>query len=176
MDRFNEISHVEEVEAKVDITANAKHNSYLDEANLLREKHRNLRDNFDRLERIANKASEEFIEPRVQSLWRIARANNFTADELSSLKVELMHYESRLLKLRHLNAENALNKEKYKVIFHQILFWGHFNLSFFSSQDAEHRSKHDKYASAAEHIKKQERKVEKLQEIIEQKIFNHSEL
>lgn len=32
-----------------------------------------------------------------------------------------MHYESRLLKLRHLHAEHALNREKYKVrVLHSV--------------------------------------------------------
>lgn len=130
----------------------------MDEANLLRDKHRDLRDNFDRLERIAARApnSEDFIEPKVQSLWRVASAGNFSVDELASLRVELLHFESRLLKLRHLHAEQALNVEKYK--------------------DAVHQSKHDKYASMDEHIKKQLRKVEKMQVLLEERIFLHSEL
>lgn len=158
LDRFNEIAHAEEVASTVDINANAKNNDYLHEANLLREKHRDLRDNYDRLERLSAKGpnNKEFIEPKVQGLWRMAAASNFSTDELASLKVELLHYESRLLKLRHLHAEQALNREKYK--------------------DAEHQSKHDKYLSMDEHIKKQSRKVEKLQENIEQRIFKHSEL
>lgn len=126
LDRFNEIGHAEEAAAApADIKPNDKHNSYLHEANLLREKHRDLRDNYDRLERIAAKGpnNQEFIEPRVQSLWRIAASSNFTADELASLKVELMHYESRLLKLRHLNAEHALNQEKYKVSCRIVFFY-----------------------------------------------------
>lgn len=44
------------------------------------------------------------------------------------------------------------------------------------SQEAHHGSKHDKYASMDDHIKKQSRKVEKLQEHLEQKIFKHYEL
>lgn len=127
-DRINQIQHAEEAAgsasdavpsppAPTKIGAGTKHNAYLDDANMLRDKHRDLRDNFDRLERIAAKApgSEEFVEPKVQNLWRVASASNFTVDELASLRVELLHYESRLLKLRHLHAEQALNREKYKV-------------------------------------------------------------
>lgn len=31
--------------------------------------------------------NKEFIEPKVQGLWRMAAAANFTVDELASLKV-----------------------------------------------------------------------------------------
>ncbi|KAG4073171.1 hypothetical protein HA402_002560 [Bradysia odoriphaga] len=156
LDKFNEIMAEETNE--VEIKPNVKNNNYLDSANLLRSKHQDIRDNFDRLERVAVKGpdSQEFIEPKVQGLWRMASNSNFTVDELASLKVELLHYESRLLKLRHLHAEHALNREKYK--------------------EAHHGSKHDKYASMDDHIKKQSRKVEKLQEHLEQKIFKHYEL
>lgn len=127
-DRINLIQHAEEpdvaAQQSVDVATaaaaaagNNKRNEYLDEANLLRDKHRDLRDNYERLERIAAKApdSQEFIEPKVQNLWRVAAAGNFSDAELASLRVELMHYESRLLKLRHLHAEQALSREKYKV-------------------------------------------------------------
>lgn len=173
-DHINQIQHAEEDEPvaikrqpetsldTADVpspSAGSKRNAYLDDANLLRDKHRDLRDNFDRLERIAAKApnSEEFIEPKVQSLWRVASAGNFSVDELASLRVELMHFESRLLKLRHLHAEQALNLEKYK-------------------EAAVHQTKHDKYATMDEHIKKQLRKVEKMQVLLEERIFLHTEL
>lgn len=115
-EKFNEI--MAEETNDVEIQPNVKNNNYLDSANLLREKHQDIRDNFDRLERVSAKGpnSQEFIEPKVQGLWRIASNSNFTTDELASLKVELLHYESRLLKLRHLHAEHALNREKYKVM------------------------------------------------------------
>ena len=118
VDRYNEIRE------DVDISPNEKNNNYLNDVNLVREKHRDIRDNYDRLERAAARgpSNKEFIEPRVQSLWRIAAHSNFSVDELASLKVELQHYESRLLKLRHLHAEHALNKEKYKVKFGKNTF------------------------------------------------------
>lgn len=89
MIRFNEIEMTEEQSQSIDVNPNQKKNNYLHDANLLREKHRDLRDNFDRLERIAAKGpkSQDFIEPKVQSLWRIAVGSNFSADELASLKV-----------------------------------------------------------------------------------------
>lgn len=116
LDRFNEIAHIEDdtVEAAEKQDPYSKRKDYVSHENLVRKHHRELRDNLDYLERKAAKApnSQEFIEPRVQELWRVASASNFTTDELASLKVEMMHYESRLLKLRHLNAELALFKER----------------------------------------------------------------
>ncbi|CAH0674126.1 unnamed protein product [Spodoptera exigua] len=106
LDKFNEIS-----EHTNDMTKD-----YIDKANLIREKHRDLRDGYDRIQRIIAKApnNKDFIEPKVQGLWKIAVAANFTTEELASLKVELQHYESRLLKLRHLQANNVSNREKHK--------------------------------------------------------------
>lgn len=125
----------------------------------MRDKHRNIRDNFDRLERISAKGpnSQDFIEPKVQGLWRVASASDFSPDELASLKVELMHYESRLLKLRHMHSEHAMSSEKYK-----------------NARSGD--KKHDKLTVLEENIKKQSRKVEKLHEEIERRIFKHSEL
>uniref|UniRef100_A0A023ER05 Putative alpha 2-macroglobulin receptor-associated protein n=1 Tax=Aedes albopictus TaxID=7160 RepID=A0A023ER05_AEDAL len=159
-DKFNEIGTAEE--DSNDIMAQQKNegkqNSFLHKSNQLREKHRDIKDNFDRLERIAAKGpkSQDFIEPKVQGLWRIAVSSNFTADELASLKVELLHYESRLLKLRHMHAEHALSMEKHK--------------------NAQHGDKADTHKMMEENIKKQTRKVEKIQEQVEKRIFKHSEL
>lgn len=36
---------------------------------------------------LAGPNNKEFIEPKVQGLWRLAAAANFTVDELASLKV-----------------------------------------------------------------------------------------
>lgn len=58
--------------------------------------------------------SKEFVEPKVQGLWKIALESNFSPDELESLRVELRHYENRLLKLRHLQVEAALNEDTHK--------------------------------------------------------------
>lgn len=133
-----------------------KQNDFLHKTNLLRDHHRGLRDNFDRLERKTAKGpnSKDFIEPKVQGLWKVAVASNFTVDELASIKVELLHYESRLLKLRHMHAEHALGTEKYK----------------------NHKTgdkKHDKLTFMEENIQKQTRKVEKLGADIERRVFNH---
>ncbi|KAF4532393.1 hypothetical protein B566_EDAN003845 [Ephemera danica] len=81
-----------------------------------KEQHKEIRDGYDRLHRLAAQgpANKEFVEPKVQGLWRIATQANFSAHELESLRVELMHYENRLLKLRHLQAEAQMNSDKDK--------------------------------------------------------------
>jgi hypothetical protein len=91
-------------------------------------------------------------------LWRIAQDSNFTADQLASIKVELHHFESRFLKLRQMHAEHALSLEKYKHNEHG---------------DKHH---HDKIGELESKIKKQSRKVEKLQEDLEKRLRIHSEL
>ncbi|XP_041764740.1 alpha-2-macroglobulin receptor-associated protein [Anopheles merus] len=153
-DRYNEVDRAEETD-RSQPGANKQH-AYLHKSNQLREKHREIRDNFDRLDRIASKGpkSQDFVEPKVQGLWRVALASDFSADELASLKVELLHYESRLLKLRHMHAEHALSLEKHK------------------HSDA----KADTHKLMEDNIKKQTRKVEKMQEEVERRIFKHSEL
>ncbi|XP_053667596.1 alpha-2-macroglobulin receptor-associated protein [Anopheles marshallii] len=154
-DRYNEVDRAEEGDRSGQQGANKQH-AYLHKSNQLREKHREIRDNFDRLDRIASKGpnSQDFVEPKVQGLWRVALASDFSADELASLKVELLHYESRLLKLRHMHAEHALSLEKHK------------------QSDA----KADTHKQMEDNIKKQTRKVEKIQEEVERRIFKHSEL
>ncbi|VVD05014.1 alpha-2-macroglobulin receptor-associated protein isoform X2 [Leptidea sinapis] len=124
---------------------------FVDRSNLVRDKHRGLRDGFDRLERIAARGptNKEFIEPKVQGLWKMAVAANFTVDELASLKVELQHYESRLLKLRALHADHI----------------------------AAAGDKMDNFADQQQMIKKHSRKVEKLHADIEGRILaRHTEL
>lgn len=55
----------------------------------LRELHHDVKDGYDRLYRITAKGpnSQEFIEPQVQGLWKLALNANFTDEELLSLKV-----------------------------------------------------------------------------------------
>jgi len=57
---------------------------------LFREKHLELRNAFDRLDRLTAKGPnhKEFIEPKVQGLWKLALEAKFSPEELSSLKVE----------------------------------------------------------------------------------------
>lgn len=128
--------------------------NHMEKANLLREKHLELRNGFDRLDRLTAKGPnhKEFVEPKVQGLWKVALEAKFSPEELSSLKEELLHYESRLLKLRHLHAEGAL--------------------------EAAQKGQHDLENSTAEqHIKKHVRTVQKLHTDLESKIMQrHTEL
>jgi alpha-2-macroglobulin receptor-associated protein len=161
-DKFNEISSSDDESNEVkqlDKKPDNKHKHYEAKTNEVREKHREIRENFDRLERkTAEKSSDsDFIEPKVQGLWKIAQAGNFSADELASIKVELHHFEAKFLKLRTMHAEHALTKERNK--------------------DLKPGDKyHDKLDELERGIQKQSRKVEKLQEDIEKKLQPKSEL
>lgn len=127
---------------------------YLQKTMLLREKHLELRNGYDRLDRLTAKGPNhvEFIEPKVQGLWRVALEAKFPPNELASLKEELLHYESRLLKLRHLHTEAAL-------------------------EDASKKKSYDIDNSKAQHIKKYARTVQKLHMDLEAKITQrHTEL
>lgn len=81
LDFFNEVAPDDEVKDD--------HREYLDKANKLREKHRELKDSYDGLERKAaqGRNRHEFVDPKVISLWNVALENNFTASELAALKV-----------------------------------------------------------------------------------------
>nr|CAD7425875.1 unnamed protein product [Timema monikensis] len=125
-----------------------------------RDRHRDIRDGYDRLHRIAAKGpnSKEFIEPKVQGLWMIAVNADFTAEELESLRVELMHYENRLLKLRHMHAEAELGFDR-------------------RSGKESMVGKTEGLQMMEDNIKKQARKVEKLHFDLETKIMQrHIEL
>jgi hypothetical protein len=155
---FNEIA-AESNEIFQEKKPDEKHQEYMSKVNDVRDKHREIRDNADRLERLTARGSNEsdFIEPKVQGLWRIAQAGNFTPDELASIKIELHHFESRFLKLRTMHAEHALTMEKNKAI--------------------KPGDKHyDRIEELEVKIKKQSRKVEKIQEDLEKKLMKHTEL
>ncbi|KAL5283178.1 LRPAP1 family protein [Megaselia abdita] len=116
IDDFNEIDH----KAVDHINSRPKINDiHSQDNNDLRDHHRGIKDNIDRLERVVSRGpnSKDFVEPRVQALWRDALNTSFSQKELESLRDELMHYEARLLKLRHLHVEHALSREKHKVIY-----------------------------------------------------------
>ncbi|KAK9881091.1 hypothetical protein WA026_014434 [Henosepilachna vigintioctopunctata] len=106
LDRFNEIDRAEDTKSKKD---------YLSKVNSIREQNKEIKEGYDHLVRLTATGpnSKDFVEPKVQGLWTIALESNFTSDELESLRVELLHYENRLMKLRHLQAEIALNEEKH---------------------------------------------------------------
>lgn len=150
LDVYNEVNS--------DVQTKQKHDDFVSNANLLRDQHHDLKESYDQLEKIAIRDANnyEFENVKVQVLWQNAVDGKFTAEELASLKVELLHYESRLMKLRHLYAEHAITNEKYK--------------------NAKEGDKHGKLSEMEQHIKKQARKVEKLQESIEGRINNRVEL
>ncbi|KAK9695341.1 Alpha-2-macroglobulin RAP, N-terminal domain [Popillia japonica] len=149
LDRFNMLETGEEVPKK----------DYLERVNEIRDKHRDIKDGYDRLHILAAKGpnSKEFVEPKVQGLWKIALETDFTADELESLRIELMHYENRLLKLRHMQVEAALNEDYNKGKMAGL--------------------KTDGLKLVDENIKKQARKVDKIHLDLETKIMQkHIEL
>lgn len=82
LDFFNEVAPDDEVKDE--------HQEYLDNANKLREKHRELKDGYDNLERKASQGRNrrEFVDPKVIHLWNTAIESNFTAKELAALKVK----------------------------------------------------------------------------------------
>lgn len=57
--------------------------------NCYREKHLELRSGYENIEQRTAQGPnhKEFIEPKVQGLWQIARQANFSTHELESLKV-----------------------------------------------------------------------------------------
>lgn len=158
---FNEIVDPNEAgkDLYIDQKREDKHQEYISKANEVRDKHRELRDNADRLERMTARGSQhsDFVEPKVQGLWRLAQAGNFSAEELASIKIELHHFESRFMKLRTMNAEHALSLEKYKNV-------------------KPGDNKHDRMEELDQKIRKQARKVEKIQADLEQRLSRHSEL
>ena len=45
---------------------------------------------------------------RSTGLWRLAQGADFTEEELESIRIELKHYEQRIKKMQHLEAELKL--------------------------------------------------------------------
>jgi len=150
---WNEIEQAEE-EPQNEVPGKKKVD-FISKANLLREKHLDIKSGYDKLEGATAQGPEhkEFVEPKVQGLWRIAQQAKFSPEELDSLKEELHHYETRLLKLRHLHTEAALEAARKG-----------------KSYDLENSTDHH-------HIKKHARTVEKLHMDIEARILQkHTEL
>ncbi|KAH1012772.1 hypothetical protein HUJ05_011868 [Dendroctonus ponderosae] len=146
LDKYNAIEILEEKEPNKD---------HLDHVNLIREHHKQIKEGFDHLDKLSGSgpASKEFVEPKVQGLWRIAVQSNFSTAELQSLKSELFHYENRLLKLRHMQVEHALNEAKYN------------KKQKFSGEKSNGQKMME------DNIKKQARKVDKIHLDIETKIM-----
>lgn len=84
---WNVIEHKEENEESNAVPT--KKVDYISKANLLREKHQEIKHGYDNLDRLTaqGRDHQEFIEPKVQGLWRIAKNAQFSKDELASLKV-----------------------------------------------------------------------------------------
>lgn len=82
LDMFNEVIPDEEVKDS--------QNEQIEDANQIREQHRELKDMYDNLERktAQGRGSREFVEPKVISLWNAALESNFTAPQLAALKVK----------------------------------------------------------------------------------------
>ncbi|XP_017775349.1 PREDICTED: alpha-2-macroglobulin receptor-associated protein [Nicrophorus vespilloides] len=134
---------------------------YVDKAKLLREHNNHLKDSYDKLERKTAQGpeSKDFVEPKVQGLWKAALGTDFSSAELESLRIELMHYENRLLKLRQMHAEAAIKDANHKNF------------------GEENSDKPEDLVFLEDNIKTQKRKVEKMQLHIETKIMKkHFEL
>ncbi|CAG7641546.1 unnamed protein product [Allacma fusca] len=136
------------------IPSQKKSNTSLNE---LRQKHRDIKDGYDVLHKKAasGPSSIDFTEPRVQNLWKIALNADFTPDELSSLQLELKHYEKRIEKLHMLQGELLVKSDYVK--------------------DAN--TNKDVTSFFEDKIKRHERQVEKLHNELETRILNrHNEL
>ncbi|OAD56225.1 Alpha-2-macroglobulin receptor-associated protein [Eufriesea mexicana] len=141
------------VEQEEEISNNVSERK-LDKAALLTEKHVELRNKYERLDELIAKGPnhKEFTEPKVQGLWRIVLESQFSPEERASLKEELLHYEGRLLKLRYLHTEAAL-------------------------EAARQGKQYLDDSSMEQSIKKHARTIQKLHTDIETKIMQrHSEL
>lgn len=128
---------------------------HVEKARLLRDRHQEIQRGFDRLDKLTGEGPnhKDFVEPKVQGLWRMVLEGQFSPEERASLKEELLHYEGRLLKLRHLHTEEALEITRKK-----------------KPNSGENSTKE-------QHIKKHARTVQKLHMDLETKILQrHTEL
>lgn len=138
--------------------------SVKDPTNTIREKHRELKDSYDRLHKVASTGpdSKEFIEPKVAGLWKLAVRGDFTQEELESLHTELKHYEHRLLKVRHMTGQLEVLQTRSGADIKE-------------SEKQQHSTEGQRLLK--ERLSKQQRKVEKLHEDLEMRIFQrHLEL
>lgn len=148
----------------------ASEKSAKDKTNTVREKHRELKEGYDRLHKVTSTGPEtkEFIEPKVSGLWKLAVRGDFTQEELESLHTELKHYEHRLLKVRHLTGQ--MNAVKDRGLDGAVKDRGLDGL-----EKELHSTEGQRILQ--ERISKQKRKVDKLHEDLEMRILQrHSEL
>nr|ABM55634.1 hypothetical protein [Maconellicoccus hirsutus] len=152
---FDKLNLIDNVEESNDVIPE---NKFQNSVNNIRTKGREVKDGYDRLERLTAQGpnSKEFVEPKVQGLWKLAVNSNFTNSELESFRTELHHYEKRLLKLRNLHLEAAIGKNSKEK-----------KLSGEKSKD---------FQDIEDLIKKQSRKIEKLHSHLESKIVYRNEL
>ncbi|MEE6462599.1 hypothetical protein FKM82_001650 [Ascaphus truei] len=111
--------------------------------------------------------TEEFEEPRVNDLWDMAKAANFSDTELESFKEELKHFETKMDKHQHYQKQLEISHEKLKHVE--------------GTGDKDHLIKSkEKYAMLTERIKELGYKVKKhLQDLtsrVNQEGLNHNEL
>ncbi|CAL4110299.1 unnamed protein product, partial [Meganyctiphanes norvegica] len=141
----------------------ASEKSTKDKTNTVREKHRELKDGYDRLHKVSSTGpdTKEFFEPKVSGLWKLAVRGDFTQEELESLHTELKHYEHRLLKVRTLAGQMSALKDR--------------GLDGLEKEEKLHSTEGQRILE--ERISKQKRKVDKLHEDLEMRILQrHSEL
>ncbi|KAG1651050.1 Alpha-2-macroglobulin receptor-associated protein [Nymphon striatum] len=81
----------------------------------LREKHVQLKEEYDELHQksVGGPFADEFRDPKVKILWKLAREADFSIKELESIREELQHYEQRANKLLHLETELLKMNEKH---------------------------------------------------------------
>ncbi|KAK3864832.1 hypothetical protein Pcinc_029520 [Petrolisthes cinctipes] len=131
-----------------------------DPVNTIREKHREIKDGYDRLHKVASTGpdSKEFLEPKVAGLWKLAVRGDFTQEELESLHTELKHYEHRLMKVRHMTGQLGVLQSR-------------------GGEDTEKMETSEGQRILQERLVKQQRKVDKLHEDLEMRIVQrHLEL
>ncbi|XP_064420229.1 alpha-2-macroglobulin receptor-associated protein [Latimeria chalumnae] len=85
----------------------------------LKDKLKNINQGFERLRKLSYQGFDldsEFTEPRVVELWDMAKAANFTDDELDSLKEELKHFETKVEKHQHYQEQLEISHQKLKHV------------------------------------------------------------
>ncbi|MEE6462598.1 hypothetical protein FKM82_001650 [Ascaphus truei] len=136
----------------------------------LKEKLRSINQGFERLRKLSHEGyvgPREFEEPRVNDLWDMAKAANFSDTELESFKEELKHFETKMDKHQHYQKQLEISHEKLKHVE--------------GTGDKDHLIKSkEKYAMLTERIKELGYKVKKhLQDLtsrVNQEGLNHNEL
>uniref|UniRef100_A0A8C5P6C7 LDL receptor related protein associated protein 1 n=1 Tax=Leptobrachium leishanense TaxID=445787 RepID=A0A8C5P6C7_9ANUR len=99
---------------------------YVVKEDVLHSKHTDLKDKlqsinqgYERLRKLSHEGYEigaEFIQPRVNELWEMAKTSNFSEAELDSFKEELKHFETKLEKHQHYQKQLEISHEKLKHV------------------------------------------------------------